>query len=163
MRPLKIVKVPMDEDVFAAEETKVHTFSRQVIADMLDTAERAPASTSAPPPSGVREVKQSGTMAKIAVVDYEEDDGLEPTRLSERMPVARALVAQLIDAPPVIIHRPATPAVPMNDFQGWVHFDQVNEPAAKPRADRKALAITLVTFVVTLVTGLFALQHLLTR
>ena len=51
MSALKIARISHEEDVFAADETKVHTLSHQVISEMLNTAERQEAASSAPPPA----------------------------------------------------------------------------------------------------------------
>lgn len=123
MAPLKIARVHHEEDdVFAAEETKLHTLSRQAISEMLETAEKQEANSSAPPPaSGVRgaegrpAVTKSGMIAKVPaparlpVIDdvpvlSADDEDDEPTRLSERMSIPRPqLVTQLMKEPPVII------------------------------------------------------------
>jgi hypothetical protein len=176
----KIVHISHEEDVFAADETKVHTLSRQAISEMLDTAERREVLSSAPPPaSGVRPqaaespraaVTKSGTMQRVAmpaappdalpVTWSDEDEDLEPTRLSERSLLARQeiprpelprpqLVTQLINEPPVIIcPPPMTTAV---------------QPDDRRALDRRALAIMIASFVVTLVPGLVLLHHLLSR
>lgn len=91
-------------DVYAADETKVHTFSRQAIAAMLEVAEggEAPVSSAPPPaapPSGVRlkdgsPVRTSARMSTVppppalpavwAEDDDDDEDGIAPTTLHER-------------------------------------------------------------------------------
>lgn len=108
-------------DVYAADETKVHTFSRQAIAAMLQTAESDEACvSSAPPPappSGVRLKDGSPCRAPArmtpvppppalpAVWAHEEDDdeGLVPTTLHERaqaLTEADLLVDEELGPPP---------------------------------------------------------------
>ena len=188
MSPLKIVRVSHEEDVFAAEETKVHTLSHQAISEMLDTAAKQEALTSSPPPpeSGVRGLAakgsrpaatKSGMMPKIpaagrvpVIAGDEGDDDDAPTRLSERVSLPRqVLVTQLMTDPPVIITSAPTPATPIvvvpepsaNDaMKDCMHFVA---PPVREGIDKKALAITIATFVCTLLPGLVLLHHFLTR
>lgn len=176
MPALKIVRVSHEEDVFAAEETKVHTMSRRVISEMLDTAAREEANSSAPPPpeSGVRtnganrpSLTKSGTMPRIPapaplpVVSNDDDEDFEPTILSERVSLPRqALVTQLINEPPIIIcPEPVAAAVVFEPADAPVR----SEMPPVGRFDRRALAITVATFVATLVPALVILHHLLQR
>lgn len=178
MPALKIVRISHEEDVFAADETKVHTLSRQVISEMLDTAAREEVSSSAPPPpeSGVRAqdanrpaVSKSGMVPKVPapgalpVVCDEEDEDMEPTVLSERVSLPRhQLVTQLMNEPPIIIcPEPITEAPVVA-----VETTLAPSPSATPtshRFDRRALAITVATFLATLMPALVLLHHLLTR
>ncbi len=89
------------EDVYAADETKVHTFSRQAIAAMLQTADVDEVKISAPPPpappSGVRlkdgsappasrmtPVPPPPAVPKVWEEADDDDDSLEPTLLHEK-------------------------------------------------------------------------------
>ena len=191
---LKIARITHEEDVFAADETKVHTMSHQVISEMLETAERQEAASSAPPPaSGVRKAEgsrpaptKSGMMPKIPrpaalpAVSYDEDDeGLEPTILSERASAIslprQELVTQLMAEPPKIIET-ATPSTPPDQRETLpeivpVEIVAIENVIEQPivvaptrfRIDRRAIAITIATFVATLLPALVLLQHLMAR
>jgi hypothetical protein len=189
MSAFKIVRVSHEEDAFAADETKVHTLSRQAITELLDTAAREEVSSSAPPPpeSGIRTPKattgterplpaKSGMVpafprpAALPVMWEDDEEGLEPTRLSERASHARQqLVTQLMNEPPRIICREESPADPPDALPEIVIPEDIRVVVAPApstgieRVDRRALAITLATFLATLVPALVLLHHLLAR
>jgi len=172
----KIARLKMDEDVFAADETKVHTLSKQAITEMLETAERLDPLSSAPPPplSGVRTVgnlegpsaTQSGEVPVVRVPTnvvpklwQGDDEGLEPTRLSERGFLARpALVTELIEEPPVIVCRPTPPEM--------IPIPVVIAPAANDVIDaalnRRVRGVALAAFLLTVLPGLAAVYYLVT-
>lgn len=186
MSAFKIVRVSHEEDVFAADETKVHTLSRQAITELLDTAARDEATSSAPPPpeSGIR-AQKSGTgterpsptksgmvpafprPAALPVMWEDDEEGLEPTRLSERASHPRQqLVTQLMNEPPIIICREESaetlPEIVVPE-EVRVVVDAPAPSTGIQRIDRRALAITLATFLATLVPALVLLHHLLAR
>lgn len=174
MAGLQIVRISNDEDVFAADETKVHTLSRRAISDMLESADRADTASSAPPPaSGVREVEanrpapsKSGMVpaipraAAVPVIAHDEDDSdLEPTTLHERAkPTSiprQELVQRLMAAPPVIICPPSIPP----SLPSAVALT----PGGAPLLDRRMIAITLGAFIATVLPALALIHHLLQR
>lgn len=175
-----------EEDVYAAEETKVHTLSRQAIAEMLDIAERQSPISSAPPPplSGVRTVsledpdgsllEESGERPAVragspAIPALWDDEGLEPTRLSERMLLVRpALVTELMEKPPVILCATPSPPEPSvfpsrhaaSDVRARaVAANDVTDAGAA--LDRRLRIVTLVAFFATLVPGLVLVRAFL--
>jgi hypothetical protein len=190
MASLKIARLSEEEDVFAADETKVHTLSQQAISEMLDSAAREESSPPPPPSSGVRanaaptSLRKSGITPKIPPaaampVLWEADDDVdddEPTRLSDRaLPKPESpkpelpkpelpsqnLVAQLINDPPIIICPTPTPEVPV--LTADEHAQLVAMTTLHRNFDRKALAITLAAFIATLLPGLVLLHHLLSH
>jgi hypothetical protein len=181
MSALEIVRVSHEEDVFAADETKVHTLSRQAISEMLDTAAREDGTSSSPPESGVR-AQNAGTERPVPsksgmvrafprptpmpVLWEDDEEGLEPTRLSERTSLPRQeLVTQLLAEPPVIIRR-AEPSDERETLPEVVVPEEVQSIAALAPStgiDRHVVAITLVTFLATVAPALVLLHHLLTR
>lgn len=164
MSALKIARLTRD-DVFPADETKVHTLSRQAIAEMLDDATRKEKLSSVPPPpSGIRTVAHA---PPLPVTWNDEDEGLEPTRLSERMIgrpplvtqlMSEAPVARLISQPPVIIQLPAA----VDGERGPAALD-ARSYAAPAGADVRALAIGAIAFFATLVAGLTFVYFSLAR
>jgi hypothetical protein len=189
MAALKVVRIDTEEDAFAADETKVHTLSRQAISEMLDTADRQAAVTSSPPPaSGVRGQEpatsrpaptKSGMIpivfpkpAALPLVWEDDGEDSEPTKLCSLpdMP-RRELVTQLINDPPIILCPPTPveagtpPRIEIALHEG-MSFDAAPEGrgvGVGVGVDRRALAITLVTFMVTLVPGLVLLHHFMSR
>jgi len=165
------------EDVFAADETKVHTLSRARIGEMLDQAaiiEKKMASSVPPPPSGVR-MRDAVALASVAPQNHglptvwndddEDEEGLEPTRLSERFvlptlpapfPPSSAAAMQVLVAPagepvelPPMLVVPSSVA-PLSS--SWS-----SERPSEREVNQRALVLGIVAFVATLVPALWML------
>lgn len=140
------------QDVFAADETKVHTLSRQAIARLLDDAERAVPS----PPSGIRmargsaeeldthaqepEIPRAGGVPKL----WGEADEEEPTQVSSARNSAPRpqLVTQLMASAPPAREKPPIITIAIHAV-----------PPAEPR-DRLTIVIGVVAFFATLLPSL---------
>lgn len=174
------------EDVYAADETKVHTFSRQAIAVMLQTAECDEGSlSSAPPPpappSGVRlkdgSAPPSSRMTPVppppalpTVWDVEEDDdALEPTLLHEKAQAripdievelpAVSLVPPVSTPTPTPTPSPALAALTPPSADVKITIAPLAPIAPRPKKPQGLDAATVAIFFVTFIGTIAAALH----